>query len=311
MPGGGPGRRADASRLGRCALGLVGAPPVQVVVGDEVHAAVLKALGLIGLGRGRAMRLRTDGQGRIDPGELPELDTPAIVCLQAGNVNSGASDPFGPLIDWAHSQGAWVHVVGAFGLWAAACPELAGEVAGAAAADSWATDAHKWLNTTHDCGIALVRDGEALRAAMQAEASYLPVGVARDPMQFTPQSSQRARGAEVWAVLATLGRDGVSRLVAGHVALASRFASSLAAGGLEVLNEVRLNQVVAACGDAGAVEEMIAALQREGTCWCGPTTWRGRRAMRISISNWATTEADVDRSVAAVLAAARQASAHH
>jgi glutamate/tyrosine decarboxylase-like PLP-dependent enzyme len=256
------------------------------------------------------VRLGTDDQGRIALGELPELDTPAIVCLQAGNVNSGASDPFGPLIDWAHAQGAWVHVDGAFGLWAAACPELAGEVAGAAAADSWATDAHKWLNTTYDCGIALVRDGEALRAAMRAEASYLPLGAARDPMQFTPGSSQRARGAEVWAVLAALGRDGLSRLVAGHVALARRFASGLAAGGLEVLNEVRLNQVVAACEDARATEEMIAAVQREGTCWCGPTTWRGRRAMRISISNWATTQADVDRSVAAVLAAASQASAH-
>ena len=280
-----------------------------MVVGDEVHAAVLKALGLIGLGRGRAVRLRTDDQGRIAPDGLPDLDTPAIVCLQAGNVNSGASDPFAPLIDWAHAQGAWVHVDGAFGLWAAACPELAGEVAGAAAADSWATDAHKWLNTTYDCGIALVRDGAALRDAMRAEASYLPLGAARDPMMFTPQSSQRARGAEVWAVLAALGRDGVSRLVAGHVALARRFASGLAAGGLDVLNEVRLNQVVAACPDAGATDQMIAALQREGTCWCGPTRWRGRQAMRISICNWATTEADVDRSVAAVLAAARPPSA--
>jgi glutamate/tyrosine decarboxylase-like PLP-dependent enzyme len=291
--------------------GLVGAPPIQVVVGDEVHAAVLKALGLIGLGRDRAVRLRTDDQGRIALGELPELDSPAILCLQAGNVNSGASDPFGPLIDWAHAQGAWVHVDGAFGLWAAACPQVAGEVAGMAAADSWATDAHKWLNTTYDCGIALVRDGEALRAAMRADASYLPLGAARDPMQFTPGSSQRARGAEVWAVLAALGRDGVASLVGGHVALARRFASGLAAGGLDVLNEVRLNQVVAACDDARATQEMIAALQREGTCWCGPTTWRGRQAMRISVSNWATTPADVDRSVVAVLAAANQATAHH
>ncbi len=291
--------------------GLVGAPPVQVVVGAEVHAAVLKALGLIGLGRDRAVRLPVDDQGRIALGELPELAAPAIVCLQAGNVNSGASDPFGPLIDWAHAHGAWVHVDGAFGLWAAACPEVAGEVAGVAAADSWATDAHKWLNTTYDCGIALVRDGEALRAAMRADASYLPLGEARDPMQYTPGSSQRARGAEVWAVLAALGRAGVSHLVGGHVALARRFASGLAAGGLDVLNEVRLNQVVAACGDARATKEMIVALQREGTCWCGPTTWRGRQAMRVSISNWATTQADVDRSVAAVLAAANQASARH
>jgi len=149
-------------------------------------------------------------------------------------------------------------------------PKLAGEVAGVAAADSWATDAHKWLNTTYDSGIALVRDGEALRAAMRAEASYLPPGDGRDPMNFTPQSSQRARGAEAWAVLAALGRGGVSRLVGGHVTLARRFASGLAAGGLDILNEVRLNQVVAACRDAEATEQMIAALQREGTCWCGP-----------------------------------------
>jgi glutamate/tyrosine decarboxylase-like PLP-dependent enzyme len=304
-------RDAVLTRVGwdAASLGLVGAPPVQVVVGDEVHATALKALGLIGLGRGRAVRLPVDDQGRVVPDDLPELSCPAIVCLQAGNVNSGASDPFLPLIEWAHEQGAWVHVDGAFGLWAAACPEVAAEVEGAGAADSWATDAHKWLNTTYDCGVALVRDGEALRAAMRAQASYLPLGAARDPMQFTPQSSQRARGAEVWAVLAALGRDGVSRLVAGHVALARRFASGLAAGGLDILNEVRLNQVVAACGDAGTTAGMIAAVQREGTCWCGPTTWRGREAMRISISNWATTQADVDRSVAAVLAAARSVGA--
>jgi len=304
-------RDAVLTRAGwdAASLGLVGAPPVQVVVGDEVHATVLKALGLIGLGRGRALRLPVDEQGRITPDRLPRLDRPALVCLQAGNVNSGASDPFVPLIGWAHSQGAWVHVDGAFGLWAAACPEVAGEVAGVAAADSWATDAHKWLNTTYDCGVALVRDGQALRAAMQAEASYLPLGAARDPMLVTPQSSQRARGAEVWAVLAALGREGVSRLVGRHVALARRFASGLSAGGLDILNQVRLNQVVAACADAEATGEMIAALQREGTCWCGPTMWRGRRAMRISVSNWSTTEGDVDRSVAAVLAAARLTSA--
>jgi glutamate/tyrosine decarboxylase-like PLP-dependent enzyme len=304
-------RDAVLTRAGwdAASLGLVGAPPVQVVVGDEVHTTALKALGLIGLGRGRALRLPVDDQGRIRPDDLPELDRPAIVCLQAGNVNSGASDPFPPLIEWAHSQGAWVHIDGAFGLWAAACPDVAGEVAGAAEADSWATDAHKWLNTTYDCGVALVRDGEALRAAMQAEASYLPLGADRDPMVFTPQSSQRARGAEVWAVLAALGRDGVSRLVGGHVALARRFASGLSAGGLDILNEIRLNQIVAACHDRESTDEMIAALQREGTCWCGPTTWHGRRAMRISISNWATTEADIDRSVAAMLAAADLASA--
>jgi glutamate/tyrosine decarboxylase-like PLP-dependent enzyme len=287
-------------------LGLVGAPPVQVAVGAEVHATVVKALGLVGLGRDRALRLPVDDQGRIVASGLPELSGPAIVCLQAGNVNSGASDPFVPLIEWARDQGAWVHVDGAFGLWAAAAPGLAGEVAGVAGADSWATDAHKWLNTTYDCGIALVRDPDALRAAMRADAAYLPPGETREPMLHTPQTSQRARGAEVWAVLASLGRDGVAALVERHVALAKRLAAQLTAGGVEVLNEVTLNQVLASFGDTERTDAVISAIQREGTCWCGPTTWHGRRAMRISISNWSTTEEDIDRGAAAMLAAHRE-----
>jgi glutamate/tyrosine decarboxylase-like PLP-dependent enzyme len=290
-------------------LGLVGAPPIQVVVGQEVHTSVTKALGFVGLGRDRVLRLPVDDQGRILAENLPNLEMPAIVCLQAGNVNSGASDPFDPLIEWAHSQGAWAHVDGAFGLWAAACPEVASEVAGVAGADSWATDAHKWLNTTYDCGIAFVRDGRVLYDAMRAAAAYLPMSKDRDPMALSPQASQRARGVEVWAVLAALGREGVSRLVGGHVALAKRFAAGLSQGGAKVLNDVRLNQVVVSFGDVGTTDAVVAAVQREGTCWCGPTTWRGQRGMRVSVSNWATTEADVDRSVAAVLEAMRQAGA--
>jgi len=300
-------RDAVLSRTGWDAarLGLVGAPPVQVVTGGEVHATVVKALGLIGLGRDRALRLPVDGQGRIVPSGLPRLHEPAIVCLQAGNVNSGASDPFIPLIQWAREHGAWVHIDGAFGLWAAAAPGLAGEVAGVTGADSWATDAHKWLNTTYDCGVALVRDAGALQTAMRADAAYLPAGQTREPMLFTPQSSQRARGAEVWAVLASLGRNGVAGLVERHVALAKRLAARLASGGVEVLNEVRLNQVVASFGDGERTNAVISAIQRDGTCWCGPTVWRGRRAMRISISNWATTEDDIDRSAEAILTAHR------
>jgi glutamate/tyrosine decarboxylase-like PLP-dependent enzyme len=300
-------RDAVLSRTGWDAarLGLVGAPPVQVAVGGEVHASVVKALGLVGLGRDRALRLPVDGQGRIIPSGLPRLHEPAIVCLQAGNVNSGASDPFIPLIQWAREHGAWVHIDGAFGLWAAAAPSLAGEVTGVTSADSWATDAHKWLNTTYDCGIALVRDATALQAAMRADAAYLPSGQAREPMLFTPQSSQRARGAEVWAVLASLGRKGVAALVERHVALAKRLAAQLTSGGVEVLNEVRLNQVVASFGDDERTNAVISAIQRDGTCWCGPTVWRGRRAMRISISNWATTGDDIDRSATAILTAHR------
>ncbi len=284
--------------------GLVGAPPITVVVGAQAHTTVRKALGLVGLGRDRATVLAADDQGRIDPRALPALGGPALVCLQAGNVNSGASDPFVPLIAWARDQGAWVHVDGAFGLWAASSPSTAGQVAGVAAADSWATDAHKWLNTTYDCGIALVRDPAALRSAMEASAAYLPEDADREPMHFTPQSSQRARGVEVWAVLAALGRDGVADHVTRTCRLARRFAGGIRAAGYDVLNDVVLNQVVADFGDPGRTDAIIAAVQNDGTCWCGPTTWRGRRAMRVSVSCWNTTEADIDRSVAAVLACA-------
>jgi glutamate/tyrosine decarboxylase-like PLP-dependent enzyme len=280
--------------------GLVGAPPVTVAVGAGVHTTVRKALGLIGLGRGRAIVLPADDQGRIVAGALPRLTGPAIVCLQAGNVNSGASDPFVPLAAWAREQGAWVHVDGAFGLWAAACPATADQVAGAAGADSWATDAHKWLNTAYDCGIALVRDPGALTAAMEAGAAYLPGTGSREPMHLTPQSSQRARGAEVWAALASLGRDGVAALVERTCRLARRFGGAMRQAGFEVLNEVVLNQVLVSFGSDERTSEVIGRVQREGTCWCGPTTWRGRTAMRVSVSGWCTTEADIDASAAAV-----------
>ena len=282
------------------AQGLFGAPPVTVVAGAEAHTTVRKALGLVGLGRDRVLTLPADDQGRIIPGGLPALAGPAIVCLQAGNVNSGASDPFHPLIDWARDHGAWVHVDGAFGLWAAASPGTAAQVDGVAGADSWATDAHKWLNTTYDCGIALVRDAAALRDALQAQAAYLPGTAARDPMHYTPQSSQRARGVEVWAVLAALGRDGVAGLVERTCRLARRAADGLREAGATVLNDVVLNQVVAGFGVPERTDAVIAAIQREGTCWCGPTTWQGNRAMRLSVSCWNTTEDDIDRSVAAI-----------
>jgi len=282
------------------AQGLFGAPPITVVAGAEAHTTVRKALGLVGLGRDRVLTLPADDQGRIIPGGLPALAGPAVVCLQAGNVNSGASDPFRPLIDWAREHGAWVHVDGAFGLWAAAYPGTAAQVDGAAGADSWATDAHKWLNTTYDCGIALVRDAAALRGSLQAQAAYLPGTAARDPMHYTPQSSQRARGAEVWAVLAALGRDGVAGLVERTCRLARRAADGLREAGATVLNDVVLNQVVAGFGGPDRTDAVIAAIQREGTCWCGPTTWHGHRAMRLSVSCWTTTEEDIDRSVAAI-----------
>jgi glutamate/tyrosine decarboxylase-like PLP-dependent enzyme len=288
----------DAARQG-----LVGAPPLTVVVGGEVHTTIRKALGIVGLGRDRAIVLPVDNQGRIDPRDLPAPQAPAIVCLQAGNVNTGGSDPFGPLISWAHDQGAWVHVDGAFGLWAAASPDVANQVAGVAAADSWATDCHKWLNTTYDCGVALVSDLQLLRNAMETSAAYLP-GVGAETMGLTPQSSQRARGIEVWATLAALGGDGVADLIASSCRLARRFADGMRAAGFDVLNDVVLNQVLVSFGDAQRTDAVIAAVQADGTCWCGPTTWQGHRAMRVSVSGWCTTEQDIDRSVDAVRACA-------
>ncbi len=288
------------------ALGLIGAPEVTVVVGAEAHTTVHKALGLVGLGRERVVRLPVDDQGRVLAESLPDIAPPAIVCLQAGNVNSGAFDPFRPLIEWAHGRRAWVHVDGAFGLWALANSEFASFTDGVTSADSWATDAHKWLNTTHDCGIALVRDGHTLFDAMQAHAAYYVETSDREPGLFTPQSSQRARGAEVWAVLATLGREGVSRLVAHSCALARRFADAMRDAGFTVLNDVVLNQVVVSFGSDGETDEVTAAVQADGTCWCGPTTWQGRRGMRVSVSGWATTGDDIDRSVAAILRVAQK-----
>jgi glutamate/tyrosine decarboxylase-like PLP-dependent enzyme len=208
-----------------------------------------------------------------------------------------------PLVAWAREQGAWIHVDGAFGLWAAASAATAPQVDGAADADSWATDAHKWLNTTYDCGVALVRDPGALQQAMQATAAYLP-GAAAEAMHVTPQSSQRARGAEVWAVLATLGRAGMAGLVDRTCLLARRFADGMRESGFRVLNDVVLNQVVVDFGDPALAPAIIAAVQDDGTCWCGPTTWQGRPAMRVSVSAWNTTAADIDASVAAVTACA-------
>jgi len=286
--------------------GLVGAPEIQVVVGEQAHPSVAKGLGLVGLGRDRALRLPVDEQGRIVPRNLPRLRQPAIVCLQAGNVNSGASDPFEPLIEWAHDNGAWVHVDGAFGIWAAAVPERAAQVRGVDGADSWATDAHKWLNTTYDSGIALVRDADALRASMQTSAAYLVSTGEREPPHYTPAMSQRARGVECWAVLASLGRAGIAELVEHNCRMATRFATGLAEAGFQILNEVVLNQVVVTVDTDAAMDAIIDRVQHDGTCWAGPTNWRGRRAMRLSLSNWSTTEDDVDASIAAIIRAANR-----
>ncbi|MGE0117791.1 MAG: aspartate aminotransferase family protein [Dongiaceae bacterium] len=281
--------------------GLIGAPPITVVVGEEVHVAVLKALALLGLGRNRALRVPVDGQGRMRAGAFPSLSGPAIVCLQAGNVNSGAFDPIGELCDRAHAAGAWVHVDGAFGLWAATAPRRAHLIAGIDRADSWATDGHKWLNVPYDCGLAFVRDPATLQAAMAVSAAYLSVAEQRKPNDYTPEMSRRARGVEVWAALKSLGRRGIAELVERNCRQATRFAEGLRAAGYEVLNDVVLNQVLVSFGAPEATRRVIAGLQADGTCWCGGTEWQGRAAMRISVSSWATTDADVEKSLDAML----------
>jgi glutamate/tyrosine decarboxylase-like PLP-dependent enzyme len=283
------------------AHGLFGAPPISVVVGAEAHPTVFKALGLLGLGRDRVVRVPVDDQGRMRADAFPRLEGPAIVCLQAGNVNTGAMDPFAALCPLAREAGAWIHVDGAFGLWAAAAPGRAHLLAGVELADSWATDAHKWLNVPYDSGLAFLRVGEALRAAMAVSAAYLPEMASREPGQYTPDSSRRARGVEVWAALRSLGRAGVADMVERTCRHAERFAAGLRAAGYEVLNEVVINQVLVAFGDAETTRAVVAGVQKDGTCWCGPTVWQGRTAMRISVSSWATTEADVERSLAAML----------
>ncbi len=281
--------------------GLFGAPPIQVVVGGEVHPSLSKALGMLGMGRDRVTSVPVDGQGRMIADQLPELHEPAIVCIQAGNVNTGAFDPAAEIIVRAHAAGAWVHVDGAFGLWAAASPARAHLVAGYNAADSWATDAHKWLNVPYDSGIAFVRDPDALRAAMSLSGAYLPEGGHREPAQYTPELSRRARGVEIWAALKSLGRSGLREMIERNCRCASCFAAGLAAAGFEVLNEVVLNQVVVSFGSPDTNARIVEAIQAEGTCWCGPTLWQGRSAMRISVSSWRTTEEDVDRSIAAIV----------
>jgi glutamate/tyrosine decarboxylase-like PLP-dependent enzyme len=285
--------------------GLFGAPPITVVVGEEAHPSLIKALGLLGLGRKRVVRVPADSQGRMCADALPHLDERTILCLQAGNVNTGAFDPAAAICPAARAAGAWIHVDGAFGLWAAASPAYRHLTAGFEQADSWATDAHKWPNIGYDCGIALVRDPAALRAAMSVQAAYLMQTEQREPAHYNPELSRRARGVELWAGLRSLGRTGMAGIVERTSSHARRFAAGLRAAGYSILNEVVVNQVLVSFGNAENTLRIVARLQEEGTCWCGSTVWQGQTAMRISVSSWATTEEDVDRSLAAMLKAAR------
>ncbi len=289
------------------AQGLFGAPPITVIVGDEVHVSLLKALSMVGFGRDRVVRVPADGQGRFIADELPAINGPTLVCLQAGNVNTGAFDPIGEICARLRGSGAWVHVDGAFGLWAAASASRRHLVGGIGAADSWATDAHKWLNVPYDSGLVFVRDKRSLNAAMAASAAYLVEGETRDPHLSVPEMSRRARGIEIWAALRSLGRQGLAELVNHSCEHAQRFAAGLQQAGYPVLNDVVLNQVLVSFGSPEVTRRVIASIQTDGTCWCGGTVWQDHAAMRISVSSWATTDDDVERSLQAMLRIAEQA----
>jgi glutamate/tyrosine decarboxylase-like PLP-dependent enzyme len=293
--------------------GLQGAPDVLVCAGEQAHVTVRVACRMLGLGAERVRSVAADSQGRMIPGalrdELASHDGPAIVCAQAGEINTGAFDPFDEIVDACRSTGAWCHVDGAFGLWAAASPARRGLIAGFERADSWATDGHKWLNVPYDCGIAVVADAAAHRAAMTSTSAYIPAHEEGVPWGFdwNPEFSRRARGVPVYAALRSLGRSGVADLVDRCCSHASRMASLLAAApGVEVLNDVVLNQVLVRFGDDDPVTDaVIERVQQDGTCWLSGSTFGGRAVMRVSVVGWQTTAEDIDRSAAAILAAAR------
>jgi glutamate/tyrosine decarboxylase-like PLP-dependent enzyme len=296
-------RQALLARAGWdvAADGMFGAPPMEVVVGEEVHASMLKALSLAGFGSKRVTVVEADGQGRMCADKLPRVSERTIVCIQAGNVNTGAFDPAGEICKAAREQGAWVHVDGAFGLWARISPKYDHFTQGFEQAHSWATDAHKWPNVGYDSGLVIVRDGSALRTSMGIRAAYLEPGSRREPMHHTPEASRRARGVELWAALKSLGRSGLRALIERTCDHAQRFAQGLRESGFEVFNDVVINQVLVSFGRPEVTREVIRRVQEDGTCWCGGTVWKGKTAMRISVSSWATTERDVKRSLEAII----------
>jgi glutamate/tyrosine decarboxylase-like PLP-dependent enzyme len=291
--------------------GLAGAPPVSLIVSADAHITIISAMRYLGFGTRALRRVETDGEGRMRADALREalrgVDGPAIVCAQAGNVNSGAVDPLREIAAVAHERGAWLHVDAAFGLWALATRSRRALLDGAELADSWATDAHKWLNVPYDSGIVIARDSAAHRASMTVSAEYLEqtAGAERDPLDWSPEFSRRARAFPTYAALRHLGRRGVEALVDRCCDHARRFAELLARDPrVRILNDVVLNQVLVRFGDDDALtRETIARVQRDGTCWLGGSTWKGKAVMRISVSNWSTTEEDVERSAAAILRA--------
>lgn len=290
------------------AKGLYGAPEIKVIVGEEVHVSLLQALGMLGLGRERVIRVPADAQGQMIADDLPPLDDMTIVCIQAGNVNSGGFDPAKAICQKAQAAGAWVHVDGAFGLWVLANPKRAHLGKGLALADSWATDGHKWLNVSYDNGLVFCRHPQAMRSALSISASYLVKGAQREPENFTPEQSRRARGIEVWAALKSLGKEGLADMIERDCQLASYFAEGLRNAGFTVHNDVVINQVLVSFGDAERTRAVIAKVQSDGVMWAGPSVWQGVTGMRISVSSWKTTREDIDRSLQAIIAASQSIS---
>ncbi len=299
------GRDALLSRLGWNvdAQGLNGAPRLRVVTSAEVHISVLKALRVAGFGRDDITFVPTDACGRMVASAVPELDVQTLVILQAGNVNTGHSDPFELLIGPAQQAGAWVHIDGAFGLWAAVAPGRRAQVTGVEQADSWASDGHKWLNVAYDCGIAICARAEDLRRSLATDAAYVASEAERATMHLSLQMSQRARGVEMWAMLVGRGRDGLAAMVEDSCRHAEHLAAILSAAGVQILAPVVLNQALAHFGDDASTDAVIEAVQREGTCWVGATAWQGRRAMRLSVSDHATTRSDIEAAAAAIVRA--------
>ncbi len=283
--------------------GLAGSPPLRVVTSAEIHVSVTKALRAAGIGTDQVEWVPTDDRGRLRADALPTLDDRTLVICQAGNVNTGHSDPFEPLVEAARAAGAWVHVDGAFGLWSAADPKRAHLITGVDGADSWATDAHKWLNAPYDSGVCIVRDGTDLRRAMATDAAYLTTGDARVPMHLGIQMSQRARGIETWAVIASLGRRGIADAIDRTCAHCADLAERLADAGVTVLAPVVINQALAHFDDDETTAAVIDAVQAERTCWAGGTTWQGRTAMRLSVSSTATTATDIEVAANAIIGA--------
>jgi len=305
---------ANAARYHLCknigwdikARGMNNAPQIRVIAGEEIHESMQRALLLAGFGLDNIIKVPTDDQGRIIPENFPELNSSTLVCLQAGNVNTGAIDPMRDICIAAKEKGAWVHIDGAFGLWARSSQEKASLAEGCELADSWAIDLHKWLNVPYDSGLLVCRDPSILQNSLSVSAAYLPDSAEAEPYFYTPEMSRRARGIETWAAIHSLGRKGVADLIDRCCSYAQLFAKRLADAGFEILNHVSLNQVLVSFGDATLTNRIIKKIQEDRTCWCGGTVWKGRTAMRISVSSWMTTKEDVDICSAAMIRIARQ-----